>query len=120
MTDFNYNFDFQPTPWMRHAACRNQPTKLFFPERGDPVDEAKAICATCPVRQDCYDYSLTIPNLVGIWGGSSGRERRETKSRQRPIRHGTPTGYNQHRRRGEPACPLCRQANTEATRNRQK
>ena len=31
---------------------------------------------------------------------------------------GTPTGYNQHRRQGEPACPACRQAHTEAVQQR--
>ena len=119
VTDYNYTFDFDPAPWMRHAACRHHPTHLWFPERGDPVEEAKAICATCPVQQDCYNYAINIPNLVGIWGGTSGRERRQTKSSQRPIRHGTETGYNQHRRRNEPPCALCRKANTDATRNRQ-
>jgi len=30
--------------------------------------------------------------------------------RSLPREHGTPRGYNQHRRRGEPECPECHEA----------
>ena len=107
-------FTHQPTPWMEHAACKPHPTEWWFPKRGDPVDQAKIICHTCPVRIDCLNYALIIPNLVGIWGGMSGRERRDIRSTpKKPIRHGTRTGYHQHLRRGIEPCPACRKANTE-------
>jgi len=117
MTDYT-PFDYQPAEWMRHAACRHHNTNLWFPERGDPTDQAKNICSTCPVRNDCLNYAIAIPNLVGIWGGLSTRERRKHRQTRLFIRHGTPTGYNQHRRQGEPACPACRQAHTEAVQQR--
>ena len=37
----------QDESWKVRAACRDSDTRLFFPERGDPVHEAKAICADC-------------------------------------------------------------------------
>ena len=122
LDDFAH-FIAPPAEWMRHAACRHHPTRLWFPERGEPTHPAKNICNTCPVRQQCLDYALEIPNCVGIWGGTSGRQRREirntaTGKKQKPIKHGTPVGYQQHRRRNEPACASCRKANTRATQQR--
>jgi WhiB family redox-sensing transcriptional regulator len=116
MTDINPSFIFDPAPWMRDAACKPHPTEWWFPERGDPTEQAKIICHTCPVRLDCLNYALNIPSLVGIWGGMSGKERRQIRSKPtKPIRHGTPTGYHQHLRRGTEPCLQCRQAHSRNT-----
>jgi hypothetical protein len=32
--------------------------------------------ARCGVRRECLDYALAEPDTVGIWGGSTGSERR--------------------------------------------
>lgn len=66
--------------WMERGACfRAGPeiTSLFFPLKGQSFKEAKAICnnGPCPVRTDCLNYALQHPNLIGIWGGTTGRER---------------------------------------------
>ena len=113
-------FFHEPTPWMADAACRTYPTIWWFPERGQEVERAKTICYTCPVRLDCLNYALNIPGIVGIWGGTSGKERRDIgkPNRPKPIRHGTTTGYHQHLARKEAACTACLQANREATRRR--
>ena len=114
-------FDFDPAPSMRNAACRHQPTDLFFPERGVSSAEAKAICAACPVKLDCLEYSLEIPQLLGVWAGLSVRERRAIRLGRRPrpyIRHGTETGYKQHRKVGEEACQACKQAHSAAVQQR--
>lgn len=67
--------------WQRHAACRGEPTELFFPERGEPTEPARAICAGCPVREPCLQEALTHDTLadIGIWGGTSARERRDLR-----------------------------------------
>jgi len=103
---------FEPQPWMRDAACKDMPTDWWFPDRGGDYTRAKIICHTCSVRIDCLNYSLTLPTVVGIWGGLSGRERREFKSLKadKPIRHGTNSGYVVHRKRGEEACDECKAA----------
>ena len=57
---------------------------MFFPpplfERKDEKlareARAKAICATCPVRDPCLEYALRIREPHGIWGGMSESERR--------------------------------------------
>ena len=57
---------------------------MFFPplqferkdEKAEREAQAKAICATCPVREACLEYALRIREPHGIWGGMSEAERR--------------------------------------------
>lgn len=69
--------------WVANAACRDVPTALFFPERGENAPEAKGICRSCPVRCECREYALANGEKFGIWGGMSERERRRVR-RLRP------------------------------------
>jgi WhiB family redox-sensing transcriptional regulator len=70
--------------WQFKAACRGDDTALFFApnyfERKEQKDQreakAKAICAGCPVRQDCLEYALRIREPHGVWGGMNELERR--------------------------------------------
>lgn len=109
---------FKPQPWMRHAACRGLDTNIFFPDRGDDYRPAKRICNECPVREQCLEYSFEIPQVIGIWGGITGKERRKEKARRNttptktviPIKHGTNSGYVVHRKRRETACDPCKEA----------
>lgn len=62
--------------WMDAAACRGQ-TDLFFPERGQSTAPARALCAACPVVEECGDYAAQQSlRLHGIWGGVSQRGRK--------------------------------------------
>ena len=69
--------------WHQHGACRGADPNLFFPERGESVKEAKAVCARCPVRAECLEYALENHEVVGIWGGLSARERRQLSRTRR-------------------------------------
>jgi WhiB family redox-sensing transcriptional regulator len=63
--------------WKEHAACKGQ-TDLFFSERGynqGKIEEAKAICKTCPVSYDCLKYAKDNFLAFGIWGGKTATER---------------------------------------------
>jgi WhiB family redox-sensing transcriptional regulator len=70
--------------WQVKAACRGPQATVFFPpstfERKDEKLErerrAKAICATCAVKQPCLEYALRIREPHGIWGGLSESERK--------------------------------------------
>jgi WhiB family transcriptional regulator, redox-sensing transcriptional regulator len=70
--------------WQAKAACRGPHTSMFFPpshfERKDDKEiresQAKAICASCPVRRSCLEYALRIREPHGIWGGLNEAERR--------------------------------------------
>lgn len=63
--------------WQADAACREHPEVSFFPERGERLDPARAVCAACLVRDDCLAYALSLgPQLAGVWAGTSEAERR--------------------------------------------
>ena len=51
------------------AACLGANPDLFFPSEGDDGAEAKAICASCPIRSECYDLACANGEKAGIWGG---------------------------------------------------
>ncbi len=76
--------------WQIKASCRGPHAEVFFPpaqfERKDEKEErevrAKAICATCPVRRPCLDYSIQIREPHGIWGGLNEAERKQLISHQ--------------------------------------
>lgn len=68
-------------PWVERAACRGLNATLFHPERGESADQAKAVCATCPVRTECLDYAMATDQQFGLWGGLSERGR----GQRRPV-----------------------------------
>lgn len=59
--------------WHHRAACRGCDPDLFFPAAGQPATEARAICATCPVIEPCYDAGRN--EYYGVWGGTTRKER---------------------------------------------
>lgn len=62
--------------WHSLAACLGSDPSLWFPQAGESADEAKAICTTCPVRDDCLNDAMNNRDMHGIRGGLSVRERR--------------------------------------------
>jgi WhiB family redox-sensing transcriptional regulator len=66
---------------MRNAACATEDPAVFFPTGNSDataaqVAVAKAICARCPVREDCLDFALLTNQQYGVWGGMDEDERR--------------------------------------------
>ena len=37
--------------------------------------EAKVFCAACPVRAQCAEHALALPEPYGVWGGMGEMER---------------------------------------------
>jgi WhiB family transcriptional regulator, redox-sensing transcriptional regulator len=73
--------DPDPAWWRESAACRQADPELFFPissiGRGAvEAQQAKAVCARCPVRPRCLDFALATGQEFGIWGGYDERELR--------------------------------------------
>jgi hypothetical protein len=60
---------------MTHSAALVVQKKLFFPELGQPTNEAKAICAACSVRVACLSVFGDLL-AYGVVGGQSARDRR--------------------------------------------
>jgi WhiB family transcriptional regulator, redox-sensing transcriptional regulator len=51
------------------AACAGADPELFFPEPGQSEDGARAICARCRIRPECYGLARSTGQKFGIWGG---------------------------------------------------
>ena len=68
---------------MLEAKCRGRAPQDFFPSDGVGVDQARRICADCPVKAPCLEYALTYRIDHGVWGGASERERRRILRRRR-------------------------------------
>jgi len=64
--------------WREQAACGGADTDLFFPagEEDALVAEAREICESCPVKDECLRYALATNQTEGVWGGMTGSERR--------------------------------------------
>jgi WhiB family redox-sensing transcriptional regulator len=71
--------------WRHEAACRDFDTDVFFPDSDENAGPAIAICATCPVREQCLDFALSTNQADGIWGGTTETERRRIRRRRRPA-----------------------------------
>jgi WhiB family redox-sensing transcriptional regulator len=69
--------------WATNNVHPVRPQRRVLPRRGESTREAKAVCATCPVRRPCLDYALQWDHLCGVWGGMSERERRQVRRRNR-------------------------------------
>lgn len=107
-----FGWELEQTPWMGLAACSDhRHPQLWFPDRGESMGPARAVCATCPVESDCLAYALRWNIQHGIWGGRSPQERRRLRAgagrpRRLPAAHGTTTRYARGCR-----CDECRDAN---------
>lgn len=77
--------------WQELALCRGADANLFFApqhqeskeERLAREDEAKSICARCPVRVECLAFALATREPHGIWGGMNEIERRRVLEEER-------------------------------------
>lgn len=59
--------------WRTRAACRDTDVNMFYAQRGanQVVTEAKRLCATCPVADECQRYARSRGERIGIWAGQS-------------------------------------------------
>ncbi|SED70806.1 WhiB family transcriptional regulator [Ruania alba] len=56
--------DDQPLP------CQDTTTQdLWFAERTDEIERAKALCTECPLRAECLAGALERREPWGVWGG---------------------------------------------------
>lgn len=71
---------------MERAQCRGEDRSLFFPSLGADTAKARVICSICPVRSECLNYAVADAEIVGIWGGTSARQRQKLRSERRKLR----------------------------------
>ena len=88
MTERRFKHDPDEMRWLPDANCIGEDPELFFPVGSSPLaldqtDIAKAVCAACPVRADCLEWSLQTCQDAGVWGGLDEEERREIRRARR-------------------------------------
>jgi WhiB family redox-sensing transcriptional regulator len=81
--------------WQLQGSCRDADPTLFFhpegergPARRNRDAAAKAICAGCPVIEQCRQHALAVREPYGVWGCLTEDEREAIYSGDR--RRGVP------------------------------
>jgi WhiB family redox-sensing transcriptional regulator len=69
--------------WRKWAACRGIDPEVFYPDSDEEAEEAKVVCAMCPVREACLEHALAHREREGVWGGATERERRRIVRQRR-------------------------------------
>ncbi|MFB9742206.1 WhiB family transcriptional regulator [Pseudonocardia sulfidoxydans] len=80
--------------WQMRGACRGMDSAFFFHPEGErgPAKvnreaQAKAVCRTCPVVEECRRHALAVHEPYGVWGGLSEADRLEVlQARERRLR----------------------------------
>jgi len=69
--------------WQLGGLCRQLDSTMFFTpdrERGSlrtrREQRAKAVCARCPVLEQCRSHALRAREPYGVWGGMTEHERK--------------------------------------------
>lgn len=84
--------------------CAQTDPEIFFPENLSEDDEstllkdkeesnqprillktARQLCSSCEFKLPCLEYALTYPELDGVWGGTTKRERQDLRSRKKRV-----------------------------------
>ncbi len=87
--------------WITGAACRDHPDPdLWFLERRYHQEhtasqqaasqEAKAICRTCPVTDECLEFAFETFASHGIFGGLTPNERKALRAKTSDTRRALP------------------------------
>jgi hypothetical protein len=68
--------------WQELANCRGCNPDVFFPVKGHNVTyDARLICEPCEVKAECLE--LGFRETIGIWGGTTVRDRRRLRTERR-------------------------------------
>jgi WhiB family redox-sensing transcriptional regulator len=89
-----------PSP--RDLPCHVHDADLWFAESPADLEQAKALCGTCPAQRECLAGALRRGEPCGVWGGEilqQGRVLAFKRGRGRPrIHFPAPAGTQQPRK----------------------
>ncbi|HXW34110.1 MAG TPA: WhiB family transcriptional regulator [Acidimicrobiales bacterium] len=97
---------FRRPDWQSEAACRGEPVSTFIADRRVPTSKAVQLCASCGVREQCLEFALTDPALVGYWAGTSARDRRRLRAARGQRPYGSSPTRLRMRGRRRPTNPV--------------
>lgn len=61
--------------WQKDALCADSGLDFFEIKNKGQARLAQAVCAECPVREDCLTFAQKNNIRDGIWGGKTPKER---------------------------------------------
>lgn len=73
--------------------CMEEEPDTWFADTPDGVEFAKALCGTCPFKQECLEGALARREPWGVWGGElfeRGVVVPRKRPRGRPRKHPVP------------------------------
>ena len=96
--------------WRHRAACLTEDPELFFPVGNtgpalQQIEDAKKICQSCTVKDQCLNWALDAGQDHGVWGGMSEDERRAMKRRAARSRERGSRRSDFHRKDAERTYP---------------
>lgn len=71
--------DHADEPWQFHAACTDKDAATMSATRPPLVWEALALCAQCPVIEQCREWAEGEADYVGVAGGAAYTSRRRDR-----------------------------------------
>lgn len=81
MSNRGHYADFAQALESTETPCQSLPD-IFFPEdfpdkqtREQAIKLARAMCAECPIRLQCFLYAIEAKEPYGIWAGTLPHER---------------------------------------------
>ena len=102
--------------------CRTTDPELWFSKSSTERALAQALCRECPLQRPCAQYALDNPEVRGVWGGTTGADRRSFRD-GRPWRFdeqgrlrlacGSQEAYLSHFGYREQPCEACVRAHEE-------
>ena len=69
--------------WKARGACRSIDPELFFPASDTEAEPALTVCRDCPVVRVCLEFALDHRDYEGVWGATTGAERRSMLRKRR-------------------------------------
>ena len=104
----------EPLPARIIGLCTGRKDVDWFAVTAYGINEAKAVCATCPMMLPCYAVAVKNGEMHGVWGGVDFSQPKRTRGYVRgPGGCGTDAGYKAHKRNKEDACQPCKTAHNQ-------
>jgi len=77
--------DLRDTAWMAEGLCAQADPDAWLGEKGTPTTPAVTVCRRCPVIAPCRAYALADPAVLGVWGGTTERDRQRVRVQARQV-----------------------------------
>jgi WhiB family redox-sensing transcriptional regulator len=59
----------EPVATIGELPCRTNDIDLWFAEHPTAIEQAKALCAECPIKSLCLAGARERKETAGVWGG---------------------------------------------------